>query len=208
MKGETKFNCWSSSLPLGPCRVLVLQGELQAQYGSGMLCRHSSPGLCYCPACALTPASGLMWCLEKLLGSSQPRSRAPFPCPGITSYLWGNHPFCHYDSFFFPKPLCVPNLWHSAGSLPWAMTTLHILTGCKPPSPAHLSPSKESHPPLCLVLCDSCFVPSMPFPSPLSEVFVQSNQHFSFTVLSIAQHPGTQTAPVFHLSSLLACHSL
>lgn len=56
----------------------------------------------------------------------------------------------------------------------------------------------------CLLLCDSCFVPSMPFPSPRSVAFVQSRQCFSFTLLSIAPHPGTQTAPGSHLSCLLA----
>lgn len=90
---------------------------LQAQCGSRMLCRHPSPGLCYCPACALTPASGLTWCSEKLLGSSQPRCRAPFPYPGNTGHLWGNHPPCHCDSLFVPKLLSTSNLWHSAGSL-------------------------------------------------------------------------------------------
>lgn len=66
----------------------------------------------------------------------------------------------------------------------------------KPPTPMFVA--------CCLLLCDSCFVPSMPFPSPRSVAFVQSSQCFSFTLLSIAPHPGTQTAPGSHLSSLLA----
>lgn len=92
------------------------------------------------------------------------------------------------DSFFFPKLLYALNLWHSAGSLSWATTTLHILTGCEPPSPAHLSPSKDS--PLCLVLlqfCDSCFcplhaIPISPFSGFCSEqpvFFLHSPRHCS-----------------------------
>lgn len=209
------------------------QGRLQPWHGAGMLgmlCRHRRENELSSPSRLLSPSlcsNSSIWTNMAFGEMTQPfptqlrssflLSWKPWPClaSGLSSPL-GNHPPWRHHGSSVPKPPGASGLRDSVlAPRPWARTTLHTLTGSQPPSLAHLSPRRGEpstwscknpqawcccsaspawSPPSC-----SCLPPSL-----LLTAFIQSSRCFSFTLLGITQHPGTQTAPGCHLPSLSA----